>query len=164
MRRFLLAGLLLLWCSPAFAAGVPATGCGSSNNWIVGSGAQIDSVGDGCVAGPVTTVSTSATTAATITLTPATGQFVHVVAITVDNCAGASPVAAANPTSITTTNLGITIMVGSGLSAGTCQQISQSMLGNDPVRATASGASTIVLPTFATNQTIRVSVYWFSAP
>lgn len=165
MRRFLLAGLFLLVASQAFAAGVPAAGCGSTTNWIVGSGAQLDSVGNGCVAGSSLSVGTSSSTGATITMTPATGQFVHIVGITIDNCAGASAVTAAAPIFVTSTNFnGMTFEVGTGVAAGLCQPTAYLNVAPNAIRATASGASTVVLPTFKTNQTVTVNVFWYSAP
>lgn len=149
----------------AKAAGLPAAGCGSTGNLIVGSGAQLDGVGNMCIAAPTVIVSGSSSSAGTITLTPATGQFVHIVGITVDNCAGATAVTAAVPTTITSSaGLGLTLTVGTGATAGLCQPTSQLMLAPSALRATASGAQSVTLPTFKTNQTVAVNVYWFSAP
>lgn len=151
----------------ALAAGGPQAGCGSVSSAAITSGgqAQIDNKGNQCVAGPTVTVSGSASSAGTITLTPASGEFVHIVGITVDNCAGATSVTAAAPTSITSSaGLGLTMLVGSGATAGTCQEASDPILGNNPLRASASGAQSVTMPTFATNQTVRVNVFWYSAP
>lgn len=113
-----------------------------------------------------TQVGTSATSAATITLTPNGGEAVYVYEIDVNNCAGASAVTAAAPTTITTTNLtgSPNWTLGSGVTAGACAQaFSVSYPGG--LKATAPGtAVTFVLPTFATNQTVRVNVAWRSAP
>lgn len=151
---------------PAQAAGT-GSGCGSVNSAAIvnGAGTQFDGKGNNCVAGPTVTVSGSASSAGTITLTPAAGEFVHIVGITVDNCAGATAVTAAVPTSVTSSaGLGLTMLVGSGATAGLCQEASDPLLGNNPLRASASGAQTVTLPTFATNQTVRVNVFWYSAP
>lgn len=152
----------------AQAAGSPQAGCGSVNPQAIigGGGPQIDSEGNICVAGPTVVVSGSASSAGVITLTPATGQFVHIVAITVDDCAGATAVTAAAPTTITSSaGLGLTMLVGSGATAGLCQPVQPPVsLGLTPLRASASGAQTFTLPTFATNQTVRVNVFWYSAP
>lgn len=155
--------------SDPVVGGTPVTGCASTGvsraQVLGGQGIQFDSLGDQCNAGPVLQVGTTASSNTAITMTPTSGEFVHVVAITVDNCAGSAAVTAANPTSITSSGgLGITIMVGSGVTAGLCQPVSQLMLGPSAVRSTVSGAQTITTPTFVANQTVRVSVYWYSAP
>lgn len=150
----------------AQAAGT-GSGCGSVSSAAIvnGAGTQFDGKGNNCIAGPTVVVSGSASSAGTITLTPAATESVHIVAITVDDCAGATAVTAAVPTSITSSaGLGLTMLVGSGSTAGLCQAVQSPVLGNNPLRASASGAQTVTLPTFATNQTVRVNVYWYSAP
>ena len=109
----------------------------------------------------------SRTTGATITLTPTSGQFVYITGIDISNCAGAAAVVPAAPTYITTTNLtgAPQYQAGTGLAttgAGTCQPpIAVSF--SSPLKATVITTSvTFVLPTFATNQTISVNVYWYS--
>jgi hypothetical protein len=111
-------------------------------------------------------VSESATSAATITLTPQAGQYVYIQSVKVTNCAGASAVTAAAVTTVTSTNLGgLTYQLGSGTTAGACaQDFSDFPGGTAALKAAAPGAATVVLPTFATNQTVRVSVRWYSAP
>lgn len=111
-------------------------------------------------------VATSATSAATLTLTPAAGQSVYLTGIDIQNCAGASAVVAAGVTSVTSTNLnGLAYTVGSGVTAGLCQPIQAASFGPGGLKAATPGtAVTIVLPTFATNQTVRVNAYWYSAP
>lgn len=146
-----------------------SNGCGqaasSGINSAYGSGPLMDGRGNACNAGPALSLSTTSSSATTLTLTPAANEFVHIAAVTVDNCAGASAVTAAAPTFVTSTNLnGFTVMVGSGVTAGLCQPTSQLMLGDSPLRAAAAGAATVVTPTFKTNQTVTVSVYWYSAP
>src|SRR4051794_26699404 len=66
-------------------------------------------------------VQTSATSAATITITPGS-QYVYVTNVEITNCAGGTAVTAATPTTVTTTNLGgAAWTVGSGVTAGLCQ-------------------------------------------
>lgn len=110
-------------------------------------------------------VSTSATTATTITITPPAGQSVYVTGVEITNCAGASAVSAAAVTSITTTNLGgASWTLGSGVSAGLCQPSPSAGTFGLPLKSAAPGtAVTIVLPSFATNQTVRVSAYYYFA-
>jgi hypothetical protein len=119
-----------------------------------------------------TSVSTSSTSAQTMTLTPTNGGSVVIYSITVQNCAGGTAVTAAAPTNITTTGLStgqgtnngsLSILVGSGVTAGLCQPL-QPLIFPTGLRAAAPGNVTFVLPTFATNQTISVSVAWASAP
>jgi hypothetical protein len=110
-----------------------------------------------------TFVSTSASSAATITITPPAGQYVYLTGIDLTNCAGASAVTAAAPTTVTTTNLsGAAWTVGSGSTAGNCQASPTGMSYPLTLKSSTAGtAVTIVLPTFATNQTIRVSAYYY---
>lgn len=112
-------------------------------------------------------IATSATSAATITLTPNGGnEAVYVYELDVQNCAGASAVTAAAQTSITTTNLtgSPSWQLGSGTTAGACAQVF-SIAWPTGLKAQAPGtAVTFVLPTFATNQTVRLNVAWRSAP
>lgn len=113
-----------------------------------------------------TGVATTVTSAATLTITPAAGQYVYITQISYSNCAGASAVTAAGPTSITSTNLnGATWQVGSGVTAGLCTQDVRDTFGNAPLKSAAAGtAVTVINPTFATNQTVRTSVYYYTAP
>ncbi len=108
-------------------------------------------------------VATSATSAATITITPPAGQSVYITNVEVTNCAGGTAVTAATPTSLTTTNLnGAAWTIGSGVTAGLCQP--SPINGPFPLAlksAQPGVAVTFVLPTFATNQTVRVSVYYY---
>lgn len=114
-----------------------------------------------------TTTATSATTAATITLQPNLAtDSIYVYEVDIQNCAGSSAVTAAAVTSITTTNLtgGLAFTVGSGVAAGLCQPL-QVFAPPTGLKAQAPGvAVTLVLPAFATNQTIRVNVAYRSAP
>lgn len=108
-------------------------------------------------------VGTSATSSATITLTCPNGTVPYVSAVDIANCAGSSAVTAAAVTTITSTNLGgVAWTMGSGVAAGLCQP-SPAIGWSVPLKAAASTA-TIVLPAFATNQTIRVNAYYYCAP
>ncbi len=113
-----------------------------------------------------TTVGTSKTSAATITIAAVNGQYFYLTGIDIVNCAGASAVTAAAPTDVTSTNLNSAAWtVGSGATAGLCQPASYSNFGPAGLKAAAPGtATTFVLPTFATNQVVRVSVYGYYAP
>lgn len=117
---------------------------------------------------PTSAVVHSHTSAATLTITaPPTGSFVYVTGIDISNCAGASAVTAAAPTYITTTNLtgAPQYQLGSGVTAGLCQPTSSGIAFTTPLRSTTAGAAvTFVLPTFATNQTVSVNVYYFYGP
>jgi hypothetical protein len=107
---------------------------------------------------------TSATSASTITISPASSNFIYVTMITIENCAGAAVTGAA-PTSVTTTGLGggttPVWLVGSTSTAGICNPVS-GYWGGPPLKSNTQGSNvTFVLPTFATNQTIRVNVWYF---
>lgn len=109
---------------------------------------------------------TSASSAATITVTPPSGQFFYLTNVEITNCAGSSAVTAAAVTTVTTTNLGggttPAWTIGSGVAAGLCQPSPVNGPFPHPLKSNAAGtAVTFVLPTFATNQTVRVSVYGY---
>jgi galactitol-specific phosphotransferase system IIB component len=107
-------------------------------------------------------VATSNTSAQTITITPPAGQYVYITEVDISNCAGASAVTAAAPTSITTTQLnGLTFQVGSGTTAGACQPADPHFYGNGLKSAAAGTAATFVMPTFANNQTVRLNVHYY---
>lgn len=111
-------------------------------------------------------IATSASTGATLTLTPNGGEIVYVYELDITNCAGASAVSAAATTAVTTTNLtgAPQFLIGSGTTAGACAQ-TFSVEYPTGLKAQAPGtAVTFVLPAFATNQTIRLNVAWRSAP
>lgn len=114
-----------------------------------------------------TTTATSATSAATITIAPnLPTDSIYVYEVDVQNCAGASAVTAAAVTTVTTTNLAgaVAFTVGSGVAAGLCQPV-QVFAPPTGLKAQAPGLPvTLVLPAFATNQTIRVNVAYRSAP
>lgn len=113
-----------------------------------------------------TVVGTSKTSSATITIAAVAGQYFYLTGIDIVNCATGSAVTAAAPTDITTTNLnGAAWTVGSGATAGLCQPQSLSNFGPSGLKSALPGtATTVVLPAFATNQIIRVSVYGYYAP
>ena len=113
-----------------------------------------------------TVVGTSASTGATITIPAVSGSYFYLTGMEITNCAGGTAVTAAAPTSVTTTNMGgATWTVGSGVTAGLCQPSPVNIPVGRPLKSAAPGtAVTFVLPTFATNQTVRVSVYGYYAP
>lgn len=113
-----------------------------------------------------TVVGTSATSAATVTITVPQGQFFYLTGVDIVNCAGASAVTAAAVTSITTTNMGgVAWTIGSGVTAGLCQPAPVTTFGPAGLKSAAAGTNaTFVLPTFATNQTIRLNVYGYFSP
>ena len=111
-------------------------------------------------------VDTNVTSNTTTTLTPAAGEIVYVYEIDISNCAGSTAVGAAATTNITTTGLtGSPIWtLGSGVAAGSCDQ-TISLNYPTGMKSTTPGANvTFVIPTFATNQTIRFNVAWRSGP
>jgi len=112
-----------------------------------------------------TTVSSSVTSAATITLTPSASQNVYIYEMDIQNCAGTTAVTAAAVTTITSTNLpgSPAWTMGSGTTAGTCVQSLVMQFPTGLKSIVPGTAVTVVLPTFATNQTIRVNVAWASA-
>ena len=114
----------------------------------------------------VTQVGTSVTSAATITIAVPSGQYAYITNVEITNCAGSAAVTAAAVTSVTTTNLrGATWTVGSGATAGLCQPSPGNTSFPLGLKSAAPGTDvTVVLPTFATNQSIRVSVYYYVAP
>lgn len=110
---------------------------------------------------------TSAASAATITVPGISGQFIYVTALDIANCASGTIVTGAAPTSLTTTNLGgASFQIGSGSSAaGQCTPSPTNGAFLSPVKAAQQGTNvTFVLPTFATNQTVRVGVWYYYAP
>lgn len=123
--------------------------------------------GSGSFASPATHTQTTVTSATTLTLTPdAPGQSIYLTEIDIQNCAGSSAVTAAAITTITTTNIdgGLAFSVGSGVAAGLCQPVQAVVYPTGLRSATSSLPVTFVLPTFATNQFIRVNIVYRSAP
>jgi hypothetical protein len=113
-----------------------------------------------------TTCATSATSAATITFSAVSGQYFYITEIDFQNVVGATAVTAAAATSVTTTNItgSPAWTMASGTTAGSATQI---FSVNYPtgLKSSAPGtATTIVLPTFATNQTIRVNACGYYGP
>jgi hypothetical protein len=115
-----------------------------------------------------TAVGHSHSSAATITLTPTTGQYIYVTGLDISNCETGTTVAVAAPTYVTTTNITgapqYQVGSGPGTSPGVCSPVS--VIGfTTPLRSTAvTTAVTFVLPTFITNQIVSVNVYYYSAP
>lgn len=108
--------------------------------------------------------------ATTYTLTPSAGQYVYIYWINISNCEDATGItAAANPTSITTTNMqGLGYQIGSGVIAATgkglcAQQFTDQWLPGG-LKASAPGPVTFVMPTFITHQTVTAQIAWGSAP
>lgn len=109
---------------------------------------------------------TSATSAAVLSLLPNPGESIYLYEIDVANCAGASAVVAAAPTTISTTNIdgGMALTVGSGVTAGQCQPFPPLIYPTGLKSQAPNLPVTITLPAFATNQTIRVNAVYRSAP
>jgi hypothetical protein len=118
-------------------------------------------------------IATTATSAATLTLTPNGGESVYVYELDVQNCSNATGGTVGAVLSMTTTNISgspaWTLGTGSTTAGalggpGLCQQ-DISIKYPTGLRAQTPGTPvTFVLPTFAANQTIRVNVSWRSAP
>lgn len=106
-----------------------------------------------------TNCGSSATSAATITFTPPGNLSVYLTEIDFQNVAGSAAVTAAAPTTVTTTNLtGLPVWtMASGTTAGTNTQSFSAVYPLGLKSTTPGTAVTVVLPTFATNQTIRVN-------
>jgi len=108
----------------------------------------------------------SHSTGATLTLTPLGSQSIYIYEIDVTNCAGASAVSAAAQTALTTTNLtgSPQWQIGSGTTAGLCVQNFVVTYPTGLKSQVPGTPVTVVLPTFATNQTVGVNVVYSSAP
>ena len=113
-------------------------------------------------------IATTASSATTLTLTPAVGEYVYVYYIHISNCAGATAVTAAAVTTVTSTAIGNGTTpawtMGSGVTAGLCHQVIDTVFPTGLKGNTAGTAVTFVTPTFETNQTIRLLIGWRSAP
>lgn len=116
---------------------------------------------------------TSASSAATLTLTPNGGEAVYIYSIDVENCSNATGGTVGAVLSITTTNISgspaWTMGTGSTTSGalggpGLCQIPLSIQYPTGLKSQTPGTAVTFVLPTFAANQTIRLNVGWRSAP
>lgn len=117
--------------------------------------------------------STSASTGATLTLTPNGGESVYLYTVDIDNCSNATGGPVGAVLSITTTNISgspvWTVGTGSTTVAtpggpGLCQPSLKIQYPTGLKSATPGTPVTFVLPTFATNQIIRLNVGWRSAP
>lgn len=114
-----------------------------------------------------TNVQHSHSSAATITLSAGAvggpSQSIYIVGIDISNCQGASAVAAANPTYITTTGVNGSpqYQIGSGaVAAGACAP-TQTISFSAPIKSASPGTNvTFVMPSFITNQTVSVNVYY----
>lgn len=109
---------------------------------------------------------TNATSAATLTLTPPAGQYVYVTAVEITNCASAGAVTAAAVTTLTTTGFngvasGPIWTLASGLGQGTCVPEIIVTFPSGLKSATPGTAVTFVQPTWATNQVVRLNVYYY---
>lgn len=117
---------------------------------------------------PAVNISTTASSATTLTLTPAVGEHVYVYSIHISNCAGDTAVTAAAVTTVTSTAIGggttPAWTMGSGVAAGNCTQVFSNTYPTGLKGNVAGTAVTFVTPTFATNQTIRLQIAWRSAP
>src|ERR1051326_1077908 len=106
--------------------------------------------------------SSAATTTISAGLAGTSTQSIYVTGIDITNCEGTAVTAAA-PTFITTTGLNGSpqYMVGSGpATAGTCTPTSIINF-TAPLKSATPGTNvTFVLPTFITNQTVSVNVYY----
>ena len=153
LRHLLVSALILAGLGALVALGTPVVSWAQSS---VATRVQQDSQ----ILQAATAVGTSVTSASTITITPPAGQFVYVQEVDVANCAGGTAVTAAAPTTITTTNLtgSPAFTVGSGVTAGLCQPFPTVVYPNGLKSSSPGTNVTFVLPTFATNQTVRVNV------
>ena len=109
-----------------------------------------------------TLVLSTTTSNNTNTITPPAGQYVYVTGMDIENCASGSNVTAAAQTAITTTNLnGVQWQIGVGPLAGTCAPVPTNV-GPTGLKSQNPGAAvTFVVPTFGTNQTLRLNVYYY---
>lgn len=115
----------------------------------------------------------SASTGATLTLTPNGGETIYIYTVEIDNCSNATGGTVGAVLSLTTTNItgspAWTLGTGSTTAGalggpGLCQP-SLKIAYPTGLKAQSPGtAVTFVLPTFAANQTIRLNVGYRSAP
>lgn len=116
---------------------------------------------------PVVKYATNATSNTTLTIAPQSGGYLYIQQISITNCAGAAVTGAA-PLSITSTNLGggttPAWTVGTAGTAGMCNPV-EGYIGAQPMKSNTPGtAVTFVLPTFTTNQVLRINVFYFEWP
>jgi hypothetical protein len=106
----------------------------------------------------------SHTSAATLTLTAPGGQFIYLTGLDISNCEGGTTVTVANPTYITTTGLNgspqYQVGSGPGTGPGVCSPMSTVNFATPLKSQTAGTSVTFVLPTFITNQTVSLNVYY----
>lgn len=112
----------------------------------------------------------SHTSAATISFTVPSGNYLYLTGVDIVDCAGGSAVTAAAPTFLTISTGSIggpglpQWMIGSGATAGLCQP-GPSVEYVVPVKITPSAGTVVfTMPTFATNQTVSVNLYGYTAP
>ena len=155
-RKFL---ILLFAAAVAFAPMAASAQQNAAGTPVTLTGARGD---------PGVNIATTATSATTLTLTPAVGEYVYVYSVPVSNCAGASAVTAAAVTTITTTAIGggttPAWTLGSGVAAGLCTQVFTDTYPTGLKGNVVGTAVTFITPTYATNQTVRLVVVWRSAP
>lgn len=110
-----------------------------------------------------TYAATNVTSNTTTTVTVPATQYFYLTGVDIINCAGSSAVTAATVTTITTTGFaggGPAWTVGSGVTAGLCTN--QAIPFTSPLKSATPGTNvTFVIPTFATNQTIRFNAYGY---
>lgn len=101
----------------------------------------------------------SATTAGVLTFTPPGTQFFYLTEMDVQNVVSGTAVTAAAPTTLATANISgtPTWSLASGTTAGTNTQSFSVAYPTGLKSITPSSAVTITLPTFATNQVVRVN-------
>jgi len=91
-------------------------------------------------------------------------QSIYITGIDVGNCEGATTVTVANPTYITTTGINgspqFQVGSGPGTSPGVCSPISNISF-TAPLKSATPGTNvTFVMPSFITNQTVSLNVYY----
>lgn len=154
MKRVL--GCLLLLILPSLAQAQSIVQPNATPVYTLGS--RLD------VTNKFATVAASATT---LTITPASANYVYITAVEIMNCAGTTVTAAA-PLSVTTTGLGGGITpvwtVGTTGTAGMCNPAVSSSYYIPIKSNTQGGAITFVTPTFTANQVVRVNVWYYEAP
>lgn len=106
----------------------------------------------------------SHTSAATLTLAAPPGQYVYITGLDISNCEGATTVTVAAPTYITTTGISgspqYQVGSGPGTAPGVCSPTPPIDFATPLKSQTAGTNVTFVLPTFITNQTISLNVYY----
>jgi len=113
----------------------------------------------GTRADAATICASSATTAGVLTFTPPGSQYFYLAELDVQNVVGASAVTAAAATTLVSANISgtPTWTLASGTTAGSSTQAFSVAYPTGLKSISPSSAVTITLPTFATNQVIRVN-------